>query len=95
MYAPLYKGVRGCFIYSGMQHTSLVLDSTTDLSDGIMGLEEEVLENLLGRFDVVDINGVTVFQNHGAGCWCEKGMTGVRASTNFKTCRLLPKTSGN
>ena len=41
------------------------------------------------------INGVTVYQNQRAGCWCEKGMTGVRGSTTFKPCRLLPKTSGN
>ena len=41
------------------------------------------------------INGVTVYRNQRAGCWCEKGMTGVSGSTLLKTCRLLPKTAGN
>ena len=41
------------------------------------------------------INGVTVYQNQRAGCWCEKGMTGVRSSTTYKTCRFPPKTPGS
>ncbi len=48
------------FIYPGMQHTVLSFDSTTDFSAWDSWMDEEILENLLGRFDVVSLGGVTV-----------------------------------
>ena len=52
------------FIYEGTKHTTLAIDSTTDLNhpdalpfDGVGG---QSLDEMLGRFDVVEIDGVHV-----------------------------------
>jgi len=52
------------FIYEGSRHTTVAIDSTTDLNhpgalpfDGIGG---QSLDEMLGRFDVVEIDGIHV-----------------------------------
>jgi len=35
-------------------------------------------------------NGATIKADGSAGCWCEKGMTGVTASSTYKTCLFMP-----
>merc|ERR1719336_2949598 len=62
--------------------------------DGIGGTEtkigeftgDECVEKCrLARF--AHYNGVTVKKDGSAGCWCEKGMTGVKKSSDsYKTC---------
>ncbi|MEC7987517.1 MAG: pectin acetylesterase-family hydrolase [Myxococcota bacterium] len=47
------------FIYPGIQHTALAFDSTTDFGAWDAWMDEDVIENLLGRFDVVQVDGVT------------------------------------
>jgi len=71
----------GRFLYEGTRHTALAIDSSTDLNhpdalpfDGIGG---QGLDEMLGRFDVVEIDGVTVAR------WLELYLAGDPAFTSM------------
>ena len=40
------------------------------------------------------INGVTIYSNRRAGCWCEKNMKSITKNAKYKTCILKPMTLG-
>jgi hypothetical protein len=51
------------FLYAGNRHTTLAVDSTTDLREAIdldIDIDIELLEQILGQFDETNIGGVTV-----------------------------------
>ena len=43
----------------------------------------------------VGANGMTMWKtisgNRKGSCWCRTGMTGMKAASNYKTCKLAPK----
>lgn len=51
------------FLFAGNRHTTLPIDSTSDLRDAIdldIDIDIELLEQILGKFDETNIGGVTV-----------------------------------
>jgi hypothetical protein len=51
------------FLFAGTKHTTIPVDSTTDLRDAIdldIDIDIELLEQILGSFDETNIRGVTV-----------------------------------
>ena len=40
------------------------------------------------------INGVVMVKDGRPGCWCELGMTKIKASNTYKTCFFRDKTKG-
>ena len=79
------------------------LTCTFEPGDGTGGVEVKVGSQtgsecvkacLQARETDNSINGVTVYKDQRAGCWCEKSMTDVRANSVFKTCFLQPRNSG-
>lgn len=51
------------FLYAGTKHTTIPIDSMTDLREAIdldIDIDVELLEQILGKFDETEIGGVTV-----------------------------------